>query len=144
MTNVLIIGAVGQIPAILIPRLQAEPTLKLPLFGSDAANLPYDNVTKVSGDASRIDDLIEVMQNQDTVYMNFDNLAITKLVIEAMHETGVKRIIQAGVLGVYGEVAEPFAPWNARMTGGVVAANRGNEALEASDLDYTYADDLVV
>lgn len=38
MTNVLIIGAGGQIPAILIPRLQAEPTLKLTLFGSDAAN----------------------------------------------------------------------------------------------------------
>lgn len=138
MTNVLIIGAGGQIPAILIPRLQAEPTLKLTLFGSNAANLPYDNVKKVSGDASRIDDLIEVMQNQDAIYMNFDNLAITKLVIEAMHETGVKWIIQAGVLGVYGEVAEPFAPWNSRMTGGAVAANRGNEALESSDLDYTY------
>ncbi|WP_436645110.1 NAD-dependent epimerase/dehydratase family protein [Latilactobacillus sakei] len=48
------------------------------------------------------------MQNQDAIYMNFDNLAITKLVIEAMHETGVKRIIQAGVLSVYGEVGRTF------------------------------------
>jgi len=108
MTNVLIIGAGGQIPAILIPRLQAEATLKLTLFGSDAANLPYDNITKVSGDASQLDALINVMQNQDAIYMNFDNLAITKLVIEAMHETGVKRIIQAGVLSVYGEVGRTF------------------------------------
>lgn len=138
MTKVLIMGAGGQIPAILIPRLQAEPTLKLALFGSDAANLPYDNVTKVSGDASQLDDLIKVMKNQDAIYMNFDNLAITKLVIKAMHETGVKRIIQAGVLSVYGEVAEPFATWNSKMMGGSVAQHRGNEALEASDLDYTY------
>ena len=40
--------------------------------------------------------------------MNFDNKKVTEIVIDAMHKTGVKRIIQAGVLSVYGEVAEPF------------------------------------
>lgn len=34
--------------------------------------------------------------------------------------------------------AEPFATWNSKMMGGSVAQHRGNEALEASDLDYTY------
>ncbi len=78
------------------------------------------------------------MENQDAIYMNFDNKKVTEIVIDAMHKTGVKRIIQAGVLSVYGEVAQPFAIWNSRMMGGAVAYNRGVESLEVSDLDYTY------
>lgn len=136
--NVLIIGAGGQIPKVLIPLLQEQDKLNLTLFGRNAASLPYENVKKISGDAGNVSDLIHAMQNQNIIYMNFDNKKITEQVIEAMHQTGVKRIIQAGVLSVYGEVAEPFAAWNSRMMGGSIAHNRGVEALEASDLDYTY------
>ncbi|MGX7205269.1 NAD(P)H-binding protein [Enterococcus pingfangensis] len=135
--NILIIGAGGQIPEVLIPALQ-EQEVNLTLFGRNAERLPYTNVTKISGDASNLSELAAAMQNQEIVYMNFDNKKITEVVIEAMHKTGVKRIIQAGVLSVYGEVAEPFAAWNSRMMGGTIAHNRGVEALEASDLDYTY------
>ncbi|MDN6778342.1 MAG: NAD(P)H-binding protein [Enterococcus sp.] len=136
--NVLIIGAGGQIPEVLIPLLQEQSDLKLTLFGRNADSLPYENVTKVTGDAGKLADLVKAMAHQDVVYMNFDNKKITEVVIEAMHKTGVKRIIQAGVLSVYGEVAEPFAAWNSRMMGGSIAHNRGIEALEASDLAYTY------
>ncbi|MFR3683822.1 MAG: NAD(P)H-binding protein [Enterococcus sp.] len=136
--NVLIIGAGGQIPEVLIPLLQEQDQLSLTLFGRNAASLPYENVTKISGDAGSETDLVNAMQNQDIIYMNFDNKKITEQVIKAMHQTGVKRIIQAGVLSVYGEVAEPFATWNTRIMGNNVARNRGVEALEASDLDYTY------
>lgn len=138
MKNILIIGAGGQIPEVLIPLLQEQADVKLTLFGRHATSLPYTNVTKISGDAGNVSDLVNAMQNQEIVYMNFDNKKITETVIEAMHKTGVKRIIQAGVLSVYGEVAEPFATWNSRMMGGSVAHNRGVESLEASDLDYTY------
>lgn len=136
--NILIIGAGGQIPQVLIPLLQEQPGLHLTLFGCHTAKLPYTNVTKVSGDAGKLTDLINVMKNQDVIYMNFDNKKVTEIVIDAMHKTGVKRIIQAGVLSVYGEVAEPFATWNSHMMGEAVAHNRGVEALEVSDLDYTY------
>lgn len=136
--NILIIGAGGQIPQVLIPLLQEQPDLHLTLFGRHTADLPYTNVTKVSGDAGKLTDLINVMKNQEVIYMNFDNKKVTEIVIDAMHRAGVKRIIQAGVLSVYGEVAEPFATWNSRMMGGPVAHNRGVEALEVSDLDYTY------
>ncbi|WP_346767026.1 NAD(P)H-binding protein [Listeria monocytogenes] len=95
-------------------------------------------MTKVSGDAGKLTDLINVMKNQEVIYMNFDNKKVTEIVIDAMHKTGVKRIIQAGVLSVYGEVAEPFATWNSHMMGGPIAHNRGVEALEVSDLNYTY------
>lgn len=138
MVNVLIIGAGGQIPAVLIPLLQQQADVKLTLFGRNAANLPYEKATKISGNAGNESDLVRAMQDQDIVYMNFDNKKITEKVIRAMHKAGVKRIIQAGVLSVYGEVAEPFAAWNSRMMGGSIAHNRGIEALEASDLDYTY------
>ncbi len=136
--NILIIGAGGQIPQVLIPLLQEKPELHLTLFGRHAADLPYTNVTKVSGDSRNLTDLIKVMKNQDAIYMNFDNKKVTEIVIDAIYKTGVKRIIQAVVLSVYGEVTEPFAIWNSRMMGGSVAHNRGVESLEVSDLDYTY------
>jgi nucleoside-diphosphate-sugar epimerase len=137
MKKILIIGAGGQIPTVLIPLLQHHE-VALTLFGSNAETLPYEKVTKVSGDASKLADLAKVMPEQDLVYMNFDNQKVTEVVIQSMQANGVKRIIQAGVLSVYGEVAEPFATWNSRMMGGAVARNRGVVALEASDLDYTY------
>lgn len=138
MTKILIIGAGGQIPSVLIPLLQANSDVELTLFGRHGADLPYVGVTKVSGNASNPEELVPVLVGQDLVYMNFDDKAVTEAVISAMHEAGVTRIIQAGVLGVYGEVAEPFSTWNAQMLGSRVASGRGNEALEASDLDYLY------
>lgn len=136
--DVLIIGAGGQIPEYLIPLLQKHEELNLTLFGKNAETLPYEDVKKISGNANNLADLESVIKNQDVVYMNFDSKDTTELVIKAMDNTGVKRIIQAGALSVYGEVAEPFATWNSRMMGGSIAHNRGIVALEESDLDYTY------
>ncbi|MBS7576368.1 MULTISPECIES: NAD(P)H-binding protein [unclassified Enterococcus] len=138
MKKVIIIGAGGQIPEVLIPLLQEQDDVELTLFGRSASKLPYENVTKISGNASNLSELEYALVGQDIVYMNFDNKAVTDVVVEAMEKTDVKRIIQAGVLSVYGEVAEPFATWNSRMMGGRVANNRGIVTLEASDLDYTY------
>ncbi|MCH4167729.1 MAG: NAD(P)H-binding protein [Streptococcaceae bacterium] len=138
MKKVIIIGAGGQIPKVLIPLLQEQDDIALTLFGRNAVNLPYENVTKISGNASNLSDVEIALKGQDIVYMNFDNKAVTDVVVKAMGKTGVKRIIQAGVLSVYGEVAEPFATWNSRMMGGTIAHNRGIVTLEASDLDYTY------
>ncbi|MBF2563035.1 NAD(P)H-binding protein [Listeria seeligeri] len=138
MTKILIIGAGGQIPHFLIPLLQKQTDSEITLFGRNATKLNYDVARKISGDAGNLADLIPAMENQDIIYMNFDNKQITEVVIQGMQKTGVRRIIQAGVLSVYGEVGEPFATWNTRMLGGEVARNRGIEALETSNLDYTY------
>lgn len=136
--NILIIGAGGQIPEYLIPMLQKKVDMNLTLLSRNADLLPYEGVTKVTDQASKLKDLLDVMAGQDVVYMNFDDKSITEVVIEAMKATGVKWIIQAGVLGVYGEVVPPFEAWNSRMLGGSIAYGRGNEALEASDLNYLY------
>lgn len=130
MNNILIIGARGQIPRYLIPLLQKETNANITLFSRHTNQLYYDNVNKITGNAGDIDDLVNAMEGQHFVYMNFDDKAITDKVIKAMH--------QAGVLAVYGEVAEPFATWNARMLGSRIAKGRGNESLESSDLDYVY------
>lgn len=143
--NILIIGAGGQIPQVLIPLLQEQPDLHLTLFGRHTADLPYTNVTKVSGNAGNLTDLIKVMKNQEVIYMNFDNKKVTEIVIDAMHKTGVKRTIQVGVLSVYGEVTEPFAIWNSRMIGGAVVHDRGVESLGVSDLElHLYVYDLAL
>lgn len=97
-------------------------------------SLHFSDVTQLSGDVNDIDPLIAAMKNQDVIYMNFDNKAVTNIVVEAMQKTGTKRIFQAGVLGVYGEVSEPFATWNSQILGRSIASGRGNEVLEASDL----------
>ncbi len=104
--NILIIGAGGQIPQVLILLLQEQPDLNLTLFWDYTANLPYTNVTKISGDAGKLTEFINVMKKQEVIYMNFDNKKVTKIVIDAMHKTGVKRIVQVGVFSVYGEVTE--------------------------------------
>ena len=138
MTRLLILGAGGQIPRYLVPMLQAQTNIDITLFSSHAASHHFSDVTQLRGDVSDIDQLMAAMKNQDVIYMNFDNKAVTRVVVEAMQKTGIKRIFQAGVLGVYGEVAEPFATWNSQMLGRSIATGRGNEVLEASDLDYTY------
>lgn len=138
MKKILIIGAGGQIPQFLIPMLKEQTGLELTLFGRQAEKLSYSDVIKISGNAGHLSDLTPALRGQDAVYMNFDDKAVTKAVVEAMQLTGVKRIIQAGVLSVYGEVVDPFAKWNSRMMGSNIAKGRGNEILEASDLDYTY------
>lgn len=138
MTKLLIIGAGGQIPRYLVPMLQEQTDTEITLFGSHAKDLPYQNVIKITGDVHDQTMLENAMRGQDVIYMNFDHQEETELVVAAMHTVGVRRILQAGVLSVYGEVAEPFATWNSQMMGGSVAKNRGIVTLEASDLEYTY------
>ncbi|BDM76045.1 hypothetical protein LGMS210922A_09900 [Lactococcus garvieae] len=44
------------------------------LLGRHASDLPYyTNITKISGDASNLSNLLIAMKNQDLIYMNFDN-----------------------------------------------------------------------
>jgi hypothetical protein len=58
----------------LIPLLQNQDGVHLTLLGLHASDLPYyTNITKISGDASNLSDLLIAMKNQDLIYMNFDN-----------------------------------------------------------------------
>lgn len=81
------------------------------------------------------------MKNVDLVYINdMGDDKSTKTINDAMHDTGVRRVIAASVLGIYDEVPGAFGEWNKRMISGSHRMHSQIESariLENSNLDYT-------
>ncbi|MQW23288.1 MULTISPECIES: NAD(P)H-binding protein [unclassified Lactococcus] len=137
--KVLIIGAGGQIPEILIPRLKKE-NIEITLYGRNASQLSYQNVTKIDGNVTNpkeIDQLCKVVEGQDFIYINFDNEEALKNLVKVVSTR--QRIIVAAALGVHDEVVGAFGKWNKRMMGaGIDRHKKSFAVLEGSSLNYTY------
>jgi uncharacterized protein YbjT (DUF2867 family) len=136
MTNVLILGAAGQI-ARVATRLFLETTdAHLTLYLRNARRLrglPPDRTRVVEGDVLDAKTLGEAVHGQDVIYANLsgDMEAQAKTIVKAMHAAGVKRLIFISSMGIYGEVP-------GQKYGGVLDPYRNSAAvIEASDLDYT-------
>ena len=147
MTNVLILGANGQIARLVEERLLKEqPDVELTLFLRNSkrlANLANnDHVRIIEGDVENEKEVADAMHGQDIVYVamvdhDHDN-QITKNVIEAMKHNNVNRIISSNILGIYNEVPGEFGRWNhEQVKSGLDAAIKSAELLEDSRLDYT-------
>ena len=147
MTNVLILGANGQIARLVEERLLKEqPDVELTLFLRNSkrlANLANnDRVRIIEGDVENEKEVADAMHGQDIVYVamvdhDHDN-QITKNVIEAMKHNNVNRIISSNILGIYNEVPGEFGRWNhEQVKSGLDAAIKSAELLEDSRLDYT-------
>ena len=147
MTNVLILGANGQIARLVEERLLKEqPDVELTLFLRNSkrlANLDNnDHVRIIEGDVENEKEVADAMHGQDIVYVamvdhDHDN-QITKNVIEAMKHNNVNRIISSNILGIYNEVPGEFGRWNhEQVKSGLDAAIKSAELLEDSRLDYT-------
>lgn len=147
MKKVLILGANGQIARIVEERLLNEQAdVELTLFLRNAGRLSEllnnDRVTLVKGDVENAKDVTAAMQGQDIVYVamvdhDTDN-RITKNVINAMKDNGVKRVISSNILGIYNEVPGEFGRWNqAQVSWGLQAAINADKLLKDSGLDYT-------
>ena len=147
MTNVLILGANGQIARLVEERLLKEqPDVELTLFLRNSDRLTRladnDHVRIVEGDAENEKDVADAMHGQDIVYIamvdhDHDN-QITKNVIEAMKHNNVNRVISSNILGIYNEVPGEFGRWNHdQVKSGLNAAIKSAELLEDSRLDYT-------
>ncbi|GBG05496.1 NAD(P)H-binding protein [Lactobacillus rodentium] len=147
MTNVLILGANGQIARLVEERLLKEqPDVELTLFLRNSkrlANLANnDHVRIIEGNAENEKEVADAMHGQDIVYVamvdhDHDN-QITKNVIEAMKHNNVNRIISSNILGIYNEVPGEFGRWNhEQVKSGLDAAIKSAELLEDSRLDYT-------
>ncbi|MCK8617053.1 NAD(P)H-binding protein [Fructobacillus sp. M158] len=140
--NILILGAAGQISRMLIDRLLTERDDQLTLYArrADDRLASYaDNprVTIVDGDFSDEKRLNELMPGQDIVYVDSDKVVAP--ILKAMQENGVKRLIVAGVLGVYDEVGGRFGEWNRSMIGEISPERKQRvKEIEDSGLDYTY------
>lgn len=139
-----IIGAAGQIPGFLIPRILEETDFKLTLAGRKVSQrLPYqdDRIRYVDGDMSRLDNVRQALEDADVVFVNEASPALLEPTIAVMKEKGIRRLIVAGVLGVYDEVVGDFGRWNKAMIGAYSPTNNrviGATLVDESGLDYTY------
>ncbi len=142
-TNVLILGAGGQIAQHAILFLKEKKNVHLTVFlrdGAQVKGLAGANVRIVEGDVLKEAQLNAAMKGQDIVYANLagpvDRMA--KAIVASMEANGVKRLIFIASLGIYNEIPGAFGKWNTNMIGSALGAYRkAADAIEASSLDYT-------
>ena len=140
MTNVLVLGASGQIARYAIPMLAAQGDT-LTLFARNAAKVDAPEGARViEGDVLDAAALGAALQGQDVVYANLGGeiVAQAEALVSALDAAGVKRLIFIVSLGIYHELPEPFEAWNQQMIGdALVDYRKAADVIEASDLDYT-------
>ena len=136
MSNILILGANGQLARHTLPFFLKHADIHLTLYLRRAQRLQNPDparVTVVEGDVLDADTLKSAMRGQDAVYANLagamERQATT--IVNAMRAAGVKRLIFISSMGIYGEV--PGESYRS-----VLDPYRDSAAvIEASDLDYT-------
>jgi uncharacterized protein YbjT (DUF2867 family) len=134
--RVLILGANGNLARnttrAFLDRTDVELTLYLRRI-SRLTNPEPARVTVVEGDVLARRALEAAMKGQDIVYANLSgNLAVqARTIVEAMHATGLKRLIFISSMGIYGEV--PGQTYHSILDQYRDAAAE----IERSDLDYT-------
>lgn len=144
MTKVLVLGASGQI-AQLADQMLINDNNDVTLFLRDTAKLKLDakllaKATVVTGDVLDANLLKKVMTGVDIVYANLAGKVIdmARLIVDTMHETGVKRIVWISTLGIYDEVPGKFGEWNNTTLGDYITNYAAAaKIIEDSDLDYT-------
>ena len=136
MTKILVLGANGQLARNTIPVFLQHEAVELTLYLRRAqrlANPDPARVRMVEGDVLDRSKLEAAMRGQDVVYANLSGAMAQQagLIIDAMHVTGLKRLIFISSMGIYGEV--PGEKYRS-----ILDPYRDSAALiEASDLDYT-------
>jgi uncharacterized protein YbjT (DUF2867 family) len=136
MTDVLILGANGQLARNTTRVFLRDTEAKLTLYlrrASRLRNPDPDRVTIVEGDVLDQPTLTTAMQGRDVVYANLAGAMKqhAERIVEAMHATGLKRLIFISSMGIYGEV--PGEWYRSVLDPYRDSAN----AIEASDLDFT-------
>ncbi|AGB73211.1 MULTISPECIES: SDR family oxidoreductase [Rhizobium] len=143
MTNLLILGAGGQIARHVIAALAGDNRIAMTLFLRDARRMSKtpSNANVIQGNVLDRADLDAVMAGQDSVYANLtgedlDDQALN--IAASMQAVGVKRLIFVLSLGIYDEVPGKFGEWNRRTIGeDLKPFRRAADIIEASGLDYT-------
>ena len=136
MTDVVILGANGQLARNTTRVFLRDTDAKLTLYlrrASRLSNPDPDRVTIVEGDVLDLPTLEAAMKGQDVVYANLSGAMKQQAesIVEAMHATGLKRLIFISSMGIYGEV--PGERYRS-----VLDPYRDSAAvIEASDLDFT-------
>lgn len=136
MPSVLILGANGQLARNTTRRFLDQTDARLTLYlrrASRLANPDPKRVQIVEGDVLDSKTLREAMRGQDVVYANLAGpmKQQARVIIDAMHAAGLKRLIFISSMGIYDEV--PGEKYRS-----VLDPYRDSALeIEASDLDYT-------
>src|SRR6188474_1779255 len=132
MKNVVVLRASGNIAKHVIDMLIQKDDVTLTLFLRNKNGLRNKDVSKCSiieGDVLNYDQLKEAIAGQSIVYANLaGNLeAMTKNIVKAMKEAGVKRIIAISSIGIYDNPLRSV----------LIPYRKLADLIEASGLDYT-------
>jgi len=132
MKKIIIIGATGSLAAYVIEALKKSGNANLTLFVRNKNRLPAsigEGCNSIEGDAMNYNDIKKAIAGQDIVYINLaGNLeAMTKNIVQAMNETGVKRIIAISSIGIYETPLKPV----------LVPYRKSADIIESSGLEYT-------
>jgi len=144
MKNILILGANGQIAQLVIQNLLIKKDFNLTLYLRNASRVQFvedDRLNIIDADVNDYPALLDAMVDQDLVYANlggvFEPMAVN--IVNAMQETGVKRLIFVSGLGLYREVPEPFGSWVEESVGHKIMEDTRRAAfeIESSTVNYT-------
>jgi uncharacterized protein YbjT (DUF2867 family) len=136
VTKVLVLGANGQVARHTTRALLRDSDAQLTLYLRRASRLTNPNpkrVAIVEGDVLDASTLKTAMNGKDVVCASLagDMKRQAEAIIEAMHATGVKRLIFISSMGIYGEVP------GERYRSVLDPYRDSAAAIEASDLEYT-------
>jgi uncharacterized protein YbjT (DUF2867 family) len=136
MSNVLILGANGQVARDAIDLFLKETDAQLTLYLRNARRLKNPDATRarvVEGDVLDAGTLRQAMAGQDVVYANLsgDLERQARSVVQAMNDTGVRRLIFISSMGIYDEV--PGERYGSILD----PYRRAAQVIEDSPLDYT-------
>ena len=143
MRNVLLLGATGTAGSALTKKLLADTDCHLTLFARHAGEVyaDTDRITAVNGDAENSDELKSAMPGQDVVYCAISGDALPKIaenIVAAMTETGVKRLIFMGAVGIYNEIPDEIdGEDNPDNEPAQIPNRKAVDIVEASNLNYT-------
>jgi uncharacterized protein YbjT (DUF2867 family) len=136
MTNVLILGANGQIARFATDLFLERKGVRLTLFLRSARRLRNPDPTRVrivEGDVLDQKALEAAMAEQNVIYANLsgDLEQQARNIVKAMEKSGVRRLIFISSMGVYDEIP-------GEHHGSIMDPYRkATSIIEASDLDYT-------
>lgn len=136
MSNVLILGANGQIARVALDLLLKTTDAKLTLYLRNAKRLRGIDPSRtrvIEGDVLDSKKLSEAMAGQDVVYANLSGQLEQQArnIVKTMQAAGKKRLLFVSSMGIYDEVP-------GEKYGSILEPYRKSAAvIEASDLDYT-------
>ena len=143
MKNILMLGATGTAGSALTQKLLTDTDCHLTLFSRHAGEIYSDTsrIKVINGDAENIAEMKSALSGQDVVYcaISGDKLPkIANVLVSAMTESNVKRLIFMGAVGIYNEIPDEIdGDDNLDNEPAQIPNRQAVDIVEASDLNYT-------